>query len=323
MIRVGFVLLTHSHPGQVLRLVRALNELYDAPPIVCHHDFGQCALDRSQFPDHAAFVDPHLTTFWGCFSIVPAALSAMRMLMNGKNPPDWLYLLSGSDYPAVSPDKVVSTLAQTRFDAFIDHRAITYAGYTGAGRSKGPDDATGFSRRSYMAVAYRRYCAVAVPRPALQKPWAFPPVGHSYLYHPAWRALVPGPFSSNFRCYAGEHWFTVRNKAASILLNGTIQSRRLLAHLRHRESPEECFYHSLLGNSPLEVSSNNLRYIHWPSPDAWHPSTLSLDHLPEISNSGAHFARKIAPGSPLLVELDRITGISQSSFATRISFANS
>jgi hypothetical protein len=148
-------------------------------------------------------------------------------------------------------------------------------------------------------------------------------VGHSYLYDPAWRALVPGPFSSNFRCYAGEHWFTVSNKAASILLAETAQSRRLLAHLRHRESPEECFYHSLLGNSPLQLSSNNLRYIHWPTSTAWHPNTLSLDHLPRICDSGAHFARKIAPGSPLLEELDRMTGIPQSSFATRNSFANS
>ena len=320
--RVGFVLLTHSNPEQILRLVGALNELYEAPPIVCHHDFAQCALDRALFPNNVAFVDPHLPTFWGCFSIVPAALAAMRILMNCKNAPDWLYLLSGSDYPVMSPDKVVSMLAQTRFDAFIDHREITYDGYFRFARGGERDTATGFSRSSYQALAYRRYCAVAVPRPSRQKPFAFPPVGHSYLYHPAWRALVPGPFSSNFLCFAGEHWFTVSNKAASTLLAETSQSERLLAHLRPRESPEECFYHSVLGNSPLALSNNNLRYIHWSSPDAWHPSSLSLDHLPDISNSGAHFARKMAAGSPLLTELDRMTGISQRSFAKRISFAN-
>jgi hypothetical protein len=307
MTRIGFVLLTHSCPEQALRLVRALNVLYDGPPIACHHDFGQCPLDKSLFPGNVSFVVPHLATFWGCFSIVPAALAGLRLLMRQTNPPDWIYLLSGSDYPTQSPDAVQRMLARTQFDAFIDHREITYEGI-GVGREQ--DKATGFNRRSYLRLAYRRYCAVALLRPGRDKPWAIPPVGHSYLYHPWWRTLIPSPFSTEFRCYAGEHWFTVNSKAAEVLLDDAEQTQRLLAHLRGRESPEECFYHSMLGNAPLHLCWDNLRYIHWPAGDAWHPSTLSLEHLPKIRTSGAHFARKIEYGSPLVTELDRLLGVS-------------
>lgn len=306
MTRIGFVLLTHACPEQTLELVKALNRLYDGPLIACHHDFGQCPLDRSVFPDNVTFVNPHFTTFWGCFSIIPAALAGLRTLMEGKNPPDWVYLLSGSDYPTASSDEVRRLLAGTEVDAFIDHRRIDYNSLPARDE---PDESTGFKRRSYLRLAYQRYCAVAVPRPGRDRPWAFPPVGHSYLFHPWWRAAIPSPFSKEFSCYAGEHWFTVNSRAAAVLLDCSLRARRLLAHLRKRESPEECFYHSILGNAPLRLSANNLRYIHWPAGSAWHPSTLSLEHLPEIRVSGAHFARKVAYDSPLISELDRLTGI--------------
>ncbi len=309
MIRVGFVLLTHSCPDQILRLVRALNVMYDGPPIACHHDFGQCPLDTSLFPDNVAFVVPYLSTFWGCFTIVPAALAGIRLLMRQANPPDWIYLLSGSDYPSLSSDEVMRMLARTPCEAFIDHREITYSGIREGSETTG-DQRTGFDRRSYVKLAYRRYCAIAVPRPGRDKPWAFPPVGHSYIYHPLGRVILPNPFSSQFRCYAGEHWFTVNGKAADVLLSNSKQAKRLLNYLRHRESPEECFYHSMLGNTSLHLSRSNLRYIHWPAGDALHPSTLVPDHLTKIQASGAHFARKIEHDSPLVAELDRLVGIS-------------
>ncbi|HEY1987117.1 MAG TPA: beta-1,6-N-acetylglucosaminyltransferase [Terracidiphilus sp.] len=312
MTKVGFVLLTHSHPEQVLALTQALSVLYDTPPIVCHHDFGQCALDKKLFSSNVRFVEPHFPTFWGCFSIVPAALAGIRLLMDGTNPPDWFYLLSGSDYPAMSPDRVLETLARTNYDAFIDHREIKVSNR----KSKNvADHQSGFARPSYLPLAYRRYCALAIPRPSLKKPLAIPPVGRFYAHHPWWRSILPGPFSSSFRCYAGEHWFSANAKAAACLLNETEQSRRLFAHLTRRESPEECYYHSILANSPLRLNSDNLRYIDWPSPDSWHPATLTVSDLPAIVRSEAHFARKVKYGSALVAELDRMLGISSQRIA--------
>jgi hypothetical protein len=286
--------------------------MYDRPPIVCHHDFDQCALDKSLFSSNVRFVEPHFATFWGGFSIIPAALAGIRLLMHGENPPDWFYLLSGSDYPVMSPDRVQETLAQSTFDAFIDHREIRF---NEVPVNVASDNDTGLSRRSYLSVAYRRYCAVAIPRPSLAKPWAIPPVGRIYARHPFWRTIVSGPFSKSFRCYAGEHWFAANRKAADLLLAETEQSKRLLTHLRRRESPEECFYHSILGNSTLKLSSDNHRYIDWPTSDAWHPSTLTLADLSAIRDSGAHFARKVEDGSKLVSELNRLLGITERSLA--------
>ena len=308
MIRVGFVLLSHTCPEQVLALTHVLTELYDAPPIVCHHDFDQAPLVKAAFPSNVRFVEPHFRTFWGCFSIVPAALAAINLLMRSANPPDWFYLLSGSDYPTINPEKALMLLASTDSDVFIDHREIHYRNELGR---QSDERSTGFSRPGYNALAYKRYCAVAVPRPSMAKPLSFPPVGRSYLRHPAWRSVFPAPFESGFRCFAGEHWFTANAKAAEVLLMETERSQQLFQHLRTRESPEECYYHTVLANAALRLENDNLRYIKWPSPDAWHPKTLDVSDLRAIEESGAHFARKVAYQSDLMHLLSRKFGVGQ------------
>jgi len=64
-IKIGFAVLSHNEPEQVLRLVRGLNAMFGAPPIVCHHDFGKCSLDETVFPSNVRFVHPHFVTRWG------------------------------------------------------------------------------------------------------------------------------------------------------------------------------------------------------------------------------------------------------------------
>jgi Core-2/I-Branching enzyme len=312
MIRVGFVLLSHTCPEQILALTQVLTELYDAPPIVCHHDFDQAPLSKNMFPSNVRFVEPHFPTCWGCFSIVPAALAAINLLMRGANPPDWFYLLSGSDYPTIAPEKALSILASSDNDVFIDHREIHYRREA---VMRADEQSTGFMRPSYNSLAYKRYCAVAVPRPSLAKPLSFPPVGRAYLRHPAWRSVFPAPFGSGFRCFAGEHWFTANARAAEILLTETTQSTQLFQHLRTRECPEECYYHTVFANAPLKLENRNLRYIEWPSSEAWHPKTLAASDLPAIDDSQAHFARKVVYNSDLMHELNRKLGVGQPAFS--------
>ena len=56
---LGFVILTHDNPPQILRLINRLVSMFDNPPIVCHHDFSKCDLDTNLFPPNVSFVLPH------------------------------------------------------------------------------------------------------------------------------------------------------------------------------------------------------------------------------------------------------------------------
>ena len=56
---VGFVLLTHNNPVQVLRLITTLNRLFNYPPIVCHHDFSKSELPTESLTSNVSFVHPY------------------------------------------------------------------------------------------------------------------------------------------------------------------------------------------------------------------------------------------------------------------------
>src|SRR5215472_3231899 len=152
MPSIGFLLLTHANEGQVLRLAETLSELFDDPPVVCHHDFSRTNVATSRFPSNVRFVRPHVKTNWGTISLVHAMLRALQTLYE-KDAPDWFYFLSGSDYPIKDCNVIVRELRSSPYDAYIrlqkiDHRRVPERVRLDTG---GPDSA------SYVRLAYQRY----------------------------------------------------------------------------------------------------------------------------------------------------------------------
>ena len=113
---IGFVLLTHNKPQQAIRLVKRLNDMFGAPPIAWHHDFTQRDLPLDSITKNASLVRPHFQTAWAKFSVIEAMLTALKMLFESKNPPDWFILLSGADYPIKAAEKVAHDLSTSQYD---------------------------------------------------------------------------------------------------------------------------------------------------------------------------------------------------------------
>jgi hypothetical protein len=86
--------------------------------------------------------------------------------------PDWVFLLSGSDYPIRPADEIVADLANANFDVYLDNREIRYhpldlGQRLGFGQSPDGDLAVtiigaaqdgGFERPSWIPLAYYMYC---------------------------------------------------------------------------------------------------------------------------------------------------------------------
>jgi hypothetical protein len=121
---IGFILLTHTNPAQIWRLIDRLDRMFDHPPVVVHHDFSKTALYTTRLPDNISFVIPSLDTGWGRFSFVEAEIAAIRQLYSSPAAPDWFVLLSGSDYPIKSAAQIRRELAASAFDAYIYHQQI-------------------------------------------------------------------------------------------------------------------------------------------------------------------------------------------------------
>lgn len=300
MKQIGFVILSHNNPQQLLRLVRCLQRIYNNPPIVCHHDFGQCPLRREDFPSDVRFVSPFVKTRWAQFSVVSAALRAIELLYQHATP-DWFTLLSGVDYPTMRPEQVIEELTSSEVDAFIDFREVPNIPYNLPYVAPGNPTLQHFTSSDNLELARRRYIGLNIWFPVIRRG---PRLGRYTVYLPvdAWRWR----FGSQFKCYYGDHWLAGSRKAAEVLIHPTSEHIKLRRYLRFRVSPDECYYQTVLANTPgLRISTKTKRFARWNGGGA-HPKILGLDDLPAIMSSEAHFARKFSLGSSVLDEIDRM-----------------
>ncbi|HZP33831.1 MAG TPA: beta-1,6-N-acetylglucosaminyltransferase [Candidatus Acidoferrales bacterium] len=291
-IKIGFAVLSHDQPHQLLRLTTTLNAAFANAPIVCHHDFSKCAVEEKLFPQNVRFVRPHLVTRWGHISVPLAALRAFRLLMESDEP-DWFVLLSGSDYPVRSADQIIDELGGSEYDAYLDCREILF-------RSVPPGQTArdGFGRPAWISLAYDRYFGVPLfwwPRLSktlllsgkfpLQKKYVF-------LRSPSvLRRLQP---ERPQHIYGGDFWFQANRKAIERLLNSLFLPE-LIRYFEHRWNVDESLFHTLLCNqADLRICKDHKRYEDWSS-DGKHPKLLEVADVPKIMASGAHFARKFRP----------------------------
>jgi len=286
---IGFVLLTHDRPAQVMRLIRRLNRMFDRPPIVVHHDLskGGCAPEPTA---NVSFVRPHVVTAWGEFSLVEATLLAIREFRRTADA-EWMVLLSGSDYPIKATDRILADLRAGGYDAHIRHQPIE------AGRhARGwPLECRRryFSRRAWIPILDHRlrlsWRPIRVPQP---------------------RVLLP--FSATFRCFAGSQWFAANRRAADLMLDFHARRGPLTRHYQRVHAPDESYLHCILANSrSLRVNDEDWRFVKWSSDqDGRHPSIITTADLPALRATTAHFARKFAVevDDEVLDALDRETG---------------
>lgn len=299
---IGFVILSHNDPPMLRRLVRRLNQSFDGPPIVCHHDSHQVRIDTSVFPSNVRFVARPIRTRWGDISLVEAFRIGLRELYDWK-PTNWFVLLSASDYPIKPGEAILSELCNSPFDAYLDHRCIP--DYANLPPNRDFNYELGTRRDFWLRVAYDRYIARNLRYPGFNRQGKF---GLRWLpiRHP--RLIGASPFSNGFKCYGGDAWITARARCAELLVSDTDQSRMLFDYYRNRLIPDESLFHTILCNTPgLKFCNDNKRYADWrvrrPSPK-W----LGLEDLPALLESAHHFARKFseARDARVLDELDRL-----------------
>lgn len=296
---LGFVILSHANPDQALRLIGTLNRMYHYPPIAWHHDLSQSAVDAGTLPPNVRLVTPFIRTGWGKISVVRAFLATLELLYMDEGP-DWFCLLSGADYPAARAEDVLRELELADWDAFLDvHQLDTTLPKAHLVGTWNPSlDHLETPNQYQTKDRYYNKAQFWIPlirtRPKLR-------LGRHTFYLPFNRR---GPYSKEFSLFWGDHWFTANRRAARVLLGRTNDHRRLERYLKRRTFPEETYYQTVLCNSPgLIICRDNRRYASWRG--GAHPITLTEAEVPAILASGAHFARKFAPNSPVLDALDR------------------
>ncbi|MDZ8029917.1 beta-1,6-N-acetylglucosaminyltransferase [Nostoc sp. DedSLP04] len=294
---IGFILLTHTKPLQIYRLINKLNSMFNYPLIVCHHDFSKCDLSVDTLSKNVLLVRPHLQTKWANFTLVEATIQALQLMYEVPNPPDWFVLLSGADYPIKTAKQILDELASSQYDAYIQYEQITYKTYKSDLKPN----------MLWLKNSYQRYCT---------KSFSFH-YSKTYLAHLNLEICFEHPlltkpflpFSKQLACFSGSQWFCANSKAAKYIIDFHSKKNALTLYYSKLKYTDESYFQTVLANaSHLKLQNDRRRYIDW-SDGGCHPKTLLMEDLPNLLASSAHFARKfdIDIDSNILDELDKIT----------------
>lgn len=294
---IGFILLTHTNPQQIYRLINTLNRMFNYPLIVCHHDFSKCDLSVDTLSKNVLVVRPHLQTEWAKFTLVEATVQALQLMYEVPDAPDWFVLLSEADYPIKTARQILDDLASNPYDAYIQYEPITYKIYK--------SDLT--PNMLWLKNSYQRYCTKSFSFNLSKKYFAQLNL-EVRLEHPLLtKAFLP--FSNKLACFSGSQWFCANRKAAKYIIDFHSQKNALTLYYSNLKYTDESYFQTILANAPnLKLKNDRRRYIDW-STGGTHPKVLLMEDLPNLIASSAHFARKfdIDIDSNILDELDKIT----------------
>jgi hypothetical protein len=298
-VTVGFVILSHRPGDQLSRLIAVLDREYSKPPIVCHHDFGQAPLDTSQFGSNVRFVEPHLSTRWGKFTLVEAVLAGIELLYRDADP-DWFFLLSAQDFPVMSGRRVMAALEELSCDALIDLRPLDPGAKPG-GEITGPEsEVVSFYSDVWNRSMKRRF--YLSPQYWLPKLRLRPLRIGRVTYRPDREGSHP--YGPGFQCFYGDMWFGANRRAAEVLIRPSEKHRALKRHLRNRTFSDETYWHTVLANAPgLRLCRDHRRFARWAGNTG--PEALGERDLDAIFASNAFFARKFEADSPVLDRIEK------------------
>jgi hypothetical protein len=296
-VTVAYLVLSHTLPEQVLRLVRTLRDLSPDSPVLVHHNPRFTQLDAT--PLGATMVDPLPVVDWGRRSQLEMLLRGLATALRTADW-DWLTVVSGQDYPVRPPAAIARDLAATAYDGFVEGHLVAPPSW----RRDGGDD---WARRYFYAwrevpepgPLLRRAVTAARPLLTLRDLPSGVMLGH--------RARTP--FGAAVPCRRGADWLTLTRRCAGIVVDAATTRPRLHDHfLRRALISTEAYAQTVLhAHGGLRLSGDVRRFTAWDAGSA-HPRLLRLGDLDAMTGSGADFARKFdhTADRRVLDELDRV-----------------
>jgi len=294
--RTLYLIVSHTNPAQVVRLVKTIRLNSPDSYVLIHHDYSSSALDRSllQQMENVHVLEKYLPVTWGEFSLVEMELYCIDWLLKRAIPFDWLVLLSGQDYPIKPLAEIEHFFKNTEYDGFMEYfPAITPPAKPTEFGLKWKQD-TGLKRFFYH---YYKLPSTSVLNSVFFK------LGRIFNKRQSVATLLADrngsklgirctstPFSDNFSCYAGSQWHALSYGCIQYIHDFVQQHPDFVNYYRRTVIPDESFFQTILLNNPtLKIFNDHQRYIIW---DGSKPALLRVNDFDRLINSGRHFARK-------------------------------
>jgi Core-2/I-Branching enzyme len=263
-MRIAYIVSAYKHFDQLTRLVYRLHDAHAA--VFVHIDERSGAIDTlleatRDLPD-VHFLNRHPCR-WGDFGHVAASLKGIEAIVARSVSYDYVFLLTGQDYPIKTSRQVREFLQKAAGRSFMNYFSLPTAEWEDGGLDR---------IQRWHLYAMNRHFVIPGRRwrfPRRRFPRGFRPFGGSSYWCLAWD------------CVEYVHRFVQANP-------------RFVAFFRRVDVPDELFFQTVLLNSPLgeRIVNDDLRYIDWRDITSGSPAVLTSSDFPAIQASPKLFARK-------------------------------
>jgi hypothetical protein len=257
-LKVAYLILAHNTPNHVRRLVRAL----DSPNavFVIHVDRKsdiEPFLGGLSSKANVIFLKNRVAVYWQEYSIIAATLRLIEEAV--KHGPDYVCLLSGSDYPLRSASYIEDFFSRRRGEEFINLVPIPCDEVDKPiGRVADYWVETPFGGRVVFKITYR--LNLLLQRLGVKR-------DHTRVFN----GLVP---------YAGSQWWALTGDACRHILAFVEQRPEVMKFMRHVWTPDESFFQLVIGNSPFAARvTRSLWYTDWSRMPVQAPAIIDMTHL--------------------------------------------
>ena len=276
---VAYLILAHSDPRQLSRLVRTLK---DGADCFVHVD---AKADAEAFrtllqPDEVSWLENRLRVSWASYSMVAATMRLMEAALLTQRKYSHLVLLSGQDYPIAPPRSVCEFLnghPGRQFIRFIDMR-------------ESPDHYMRHITRFWLGDRFG-----VIGHPFGQK------LVRQILSRVRRIPLRKKPLPGVIPCF-GSQWWALTPDCCRYILEHVRRHREFVDFYRTAFAPDEHFFHTIVANSLFQsqtagierftgVGTYKLANLHH-----IHPSLTKVYQeadYDEIRASGKMFVRKV------------------------------
>jgi len=277
-VKIAFIMVCHKAPDHINNLIKRLLEFEDAD-VFLHIDRNNSGIRKSIIENSRVKILPENESFfvkWGSVEIVKATLKLIACVKRTKKDYDYIWLLSGQDYPICSAAEAEKRLALNPGMNYID--VIL----------------PGENRYDF----YNKRCEIPYPSWINKNNIVVKSIKKLYMivtggyYHTFSFLKRKKPFDAGFAY--GSQWWTLSAEAAYDILQYTRKHLEVLKYYRKCIIPDESYFQTVFMSGPYKNKRMpSLTFVNW-GKNRRSPEVLTaadIDTLKEKSDTFV-FARK-------------------------------
>jgi len=272
-MKLAYIIMCHKNSRQVSDLIEQVR----SPDIDVFIHIDKKAIDFSLPKYDNVYILPdeqRINIQWGTITVIEATLNTIRYMISSNKRYDYVFLISGQDYPIKSNKEINDYLHRNKGANYIEilnHSDKIYERY----RKRNEIVYCNWILRSSMIAKIIKKIYICITG------------GYDYSF-----SILKRKNNTGLRFEFGSQWWCLTYDCVQWISNYIDSNRETLAFFSCAAVPDESLFQSIFMISPYrETQRDKLTYLEWEA-NSNHPRVFTKKDMSLLQRSECLFARK-------------------------------